>query len=136
MPEDVTVPCPCTDNPWRQFSEKWHIENPEEPHCHRSGYLTTLGGIGGFTLATIQALIIPRFGMSGLGWRQTESGMWDRWEWLGITQDERKFNRILAPFGMRFVIQNVMPYYVGGDGTQLIANFYGLMPLNFEVPTP
>lgn len=136
VPENMTVPCPCTENPWHQYSEVWHLEHPDKPHCHKTGKLSADGSEGYFEVETIWGLVIPHFAYTGMDSRQLLAGLDFKWEWLGVTQSTAKFNRWISPNGTTFTVQVDMPYYVGGDGKQLTVALYGLTPINTDVRIP
>ena len=136
VPDNMTIPCPCTENPWHQYSEVWHLEHPDRPHCHKTGVLKVDGTEGYFEVETIWGLVIPHFAYTGFDSKQLVTGLDASWEWLGVTQSKAKFNRWINPAGMVFTVQAEMPYYVGGTGEHLTVALYAMTPLNKDVRIP
>ena len=135
VPEE-TIPCPCTDNPWHQYSSTWHLQHPDAPDCHQTGRLLMDGSEGFFEIETIWGLAIPNFNYRGTEASQTISGLDMTWPWLGITQSPTKFNRWINPVGMTFMVHTEMPYYVGGDGSTLAVAIYGMTQVNRDGKIP
>lgn len=131
-----SVSCPCTNNPYHQYSQMWHIEHPDAPDCHQTGMLAPDESEGYFEVQTIWGLVIPNYSASAAQDGHTIAGLTNNWPWLGITQEDIQFNRWISPRGTIYMVRSEMPYYVEGDGTVLTVALYGLSPLTTPVKIP
>lgn len=130
-----SIPCPCTNNPYHQYSQVWHLQHPNEPDCHQTGVLVT-DDEGYFEVQSIWGLAIPNYSASGSQDGHTMAGLTNNWPWLGITQEDVSFNRWITPRGTTFIVRSEMPYYFEGNGDSLTVALYGLSPITTEVKTP
>ena len=131
-----SIPCPCTDNPYHQYSQIWHIQHPEAPNCHQTGRLASDGSEGYFEVQTIWGVVLPNYSASAAQDGHTIAGLTNNWPWIGITQEDVKFNRWISPFNTTFMVKSEMPYYVEGNGDTLTVAIYGLSPVTTDVKIP
>lgn len=131
-----SVPCPCTDNPYHQYSSVWHLQHPEAPDCHQTGKLTAEQAEGYFEVQTIWGICIPAYSMSGEDALRTLVAMNADWNWLGVTQEDAQFNRWVNPRGQVFAVRSEMPYYISPNGDELAVALYGLTPITRTARIP
>lgn len=131
-----SVACPCTNNPYHQYSQIWHIQHPDEPDCHQTGMLSPDETEGYFEVHSIWGLAIPNYSASSSQDGHTIAGLTNNWPWLGITQEDISFNRWINPRGTVFVVRSEMPYCIEGNGDTLTVALYGLSPITTNVKIP
>lgn len=130
-----TIPCPCTDNPWKRYSSIWHTQNPTMEDCLGTGELNKSGKQIPITIDTIHAIVMPHWAYVGEMFAWITAGKVHDWSWWAITQDITKFNRLKFTTDQNetyiFKVLNTMPFVIENCMTPTVTAYH-LMPLDIE----
>lgn len=134
-----TITCPCvTNSPWHRYDPQWHQANPIAPDCKGTGQLVEISNEAPTTeIQTIQAVVIPNYGATGLEVEALLPSKVFSWNWLAVTQATAVFNRLSFTDGANntymFQVENKMPYYLENDLSKPAVIIYVLIPLQAGV---
>jgi len=127
----ISVPCPCTKNPWKSYNFKWHEEHPDAPSCGGTGFLIN-DEMPRLDLHPIDAVVIPNYGATGTEFAGLLPSQKYDWEWMAITQDTTKFEFLTFTDDIgdvyTFKVENKMPYYIEKSLTPAVI-VYTLIPV-------